>query len=227
MKLRLYHLANSRSQRIVWLLEELQADYNLVFSDEVVLTDLPNSVLPLKYPTLSVKTLQNEYVLTETTSVAEFLVSHFNLKLAVNSSCPNAFLNYLFWKNYSDASLMPNVALKQIFAQITQKTPFIFRPISWSFKLGFNKGYLDSAFKEQLQRVNDHLENNHWISGPNLTIADILMWFPLEACMQFSNTDSYTHLKRYMEQIHQHPSFQKALQKGRWSSGEFERYWNV
>jgi len=227
LKLSLYHLANSRSQRIVWLLEELQADYNLVFSDEVVLTDLPNSVLPLKYPTLSVKKLQDEFVLTETIAVAEFLVSQFDLKLTVNSSCPNAFLNYLFWKNYSDASLMPNVALKQIFAQITQRTPFIFRPISWSFMLAFNKGYLDRAFKEQLQRVNDHLENNHWITGENFTIADILMWFPLEACMQFNNTESYMHLKRYMAQIQHRPTFQKALERGRWSSGEFARYWKV
>ena len=227
MKLRLYHLANSRSQRIVWLLEELNAEYDLVFSDSIVLSDLPESALPLKYPTLSVKTLQNEYVLTETTAVAEFLVSQFDPKLAINSTCPNAYLNYLFWKNYADASLMPNVALKQIFAQITQKTPFIFRPISWSFKFGFDKGYLNNAFKDQLQRVNTHLAGNEWLSGPNFTIADVLMWFPLEACMHFAEIDSYTHLNRYMEQIHQRPSFQKALQRGQWSNREFIRYWSI
>lgn len=223
----LYHLANSRSQRIVWLLEELKLNYNLVFADVAIPDELPNSVLALKFPTLSITTHQGEYVLTETTAVAEFLLSEFGQHLIINSEQTSEFLDYLFWKNFSDGSLMVNVILKQTFSQITKSTPLIFRPISWSFQYGFNKAYLEQAIDQQLKRVDYHLRDHDWLAGATFSLADILLWFPLEACMRFTPNTSHQNLNRYMQQIHECPSFCRALEKGKWSNDEFDRYWSI
>lgn len=228
LDLQIFHLQNSRSQRIIWLLEELQIEYSLHFASDEKSKELLATVAPLKFPTLTFQTEKSFYVLSETSAIADFLVSQPEGILKVPPETQIEFLDYVFWKNYADASLMPNVALKQIFAQIKQKTPLPFRPISWVLQQTFNKAYLDAEIHGQLKRINEHLSCNEWIAGSSFTVADILMWFPLEACNCFTlDMDHYSHIQRYLKQIQDRPFFQTALNKGKWSNEEFLHYWNI
>ncbi|MGE8540290.1 MAG: glutathione S-transferase [Acinetobacter sp.] len=223
-KITLHHLPNSRSQRILWLLEELGLNYELQIYDNKNAADVKNT--KLKFPTLCLQ--QNDIVqtLTESSAIAEYLAQH--QQQLVLTPHNEHYWHYCFYQHYADASFMPNLALKQVFSQIVQQTPWLLRFVSLAFKAAFNRGYLNSEMKQQLNQLNTHLQQRTWLAGAQFSIADILLWFPLHASQyaypQFSD---YPALSQYLMQIKSRPAFQTALQKGRWSAEEFQRYWQI
>lgn len=229
MQITLYHSPHSRSQRIIWLFEELGIDYQLIIvtksNSQQHLQNIPSSALPLKFPTALITTPEQDLVLTESSAIAEFFSQYFQ-KLISTSKQIKAQSDYLFWKNYADASFMPNLALKQIFSQIVERTPLPFKWVSCSFKYAFNAGFLNQAIDQQLDRINSHLIDQHWLAGEKFTIADILLWFPLNACISaHSNIQQYPAVLRYVRQIQMRPAFQSALTQGQWNEAIFKNYW--
>lgn len=226
----LYHLKNSRSQRIVWLLEELQLDYALTLYHEHI---QPNQVnehphIFKKFPTLVYQqTGKSPIVLTETTAIVDFLWQLHGQSCIEKCDDPQQLADYYFWKNFADASFIPNLALKQIFSQIVQHTPFPVRFITQILKAGFNRGYLNTALHQQMQHINQQLQQQHWIAGSQFTAADILLWFPLDACTQLhADFQHYKNIQSYLNRLESRPAFQKALNKGQWSAVDFYTYWN-
>lgn len=220
-KIILHHLPNSRSQRILWLLEELKLDYELQ-----IYIDKNNADAKLKFPTLSVQKNDTAQTLTESSAIAEYLAQH--QQQLVLSAQDEHYWHYCFYLHFADASFMPNLALKQVFAQIAQQTPWLVRFVSLAFKAAFNRGYLNPEMKQQLNQLNTHLQQHSWLAGDQFSIADILLWFPLHASQyahpQFSD---YPALIEYLKQIKSRPAFQTALQKGHWSAEKFQRYWQI
>ena len=230
MKLKLHHHPNSRSQRIIWLLEELQLDYQL----EIHSTHTKNvNGQPLKFPTLLIQDndAQNQLRLTETSAIAEYLCQK-QQKLIIYPNQQD-YWSFCFYQHYADASFMPNLALKQVFRQIAQQTPWLVRFVSIAFKAAFNKGYLNPEIQTQLQILNTYLEKNHaknqiWLTGEDFTYADILLWFPLQAsAYAYPDFAHYPALVNYLQQIKSRPAFQASLQKGRWSADLFQHYWQI
>ena len=148
MQIRLFHKTNSRSQRIVWLLEELQLDYELIFCDSAALNpplqqaDHPHRLG--KFPTLQIHHNASLEVITlaETAAIADYLSYLYN-DLAISKLTAPEVIQYYYWKNFTEATFMPDLALKQIFAAIVSKTPLPVRFVSRLFKLGFDRGYLN------------------------------------------------------------------------------------
>ena len=224
MKLELHHHPNSRSQRIVWLLEELQLEYDLIIHQEHL--SKSSNQPTFKFPTLIFNEIQHTKILTETSAIAEFLCLK-QQKLYVQPH-DTTYWSFCFYKHFADASFMHNLALKQVFAQITQQTPWLVRFISLVFKTAFNKLHLNPELEKQLQVLNVHLTNNLWLAGDVFTYADILLWFPLQASRYaYSDFSSYATLEKYLTQIESRPAFQEALQKGLWSAEKFRTYWNI
>lgn len=221
MELKLHHLINSRSQRILWLLEELRLDYELIIHPQKVLNaDAP----PHKFPILLLQQSGHEQTLTESSAIAAYLCQQ-KQALILNSSAHH-YWDFCFYTHFSDGSFMPNLALKQVFAQIVCQTPWPVRFVSLAFKATFNKAYLNPEIKTQLTLLNDHLTKNTWLAGDQFSYADILLWFPLHACTYaYPDFQAYNALERYLRQIKSRPAFQAALLKGQWSADEFQRYW--
>lgn len=220
LKITLHHLPNSRSQRIVWLLEELDLNYELIIC--------PNKIQSgLKFPTLLIQQPYADiHTLTESSAIAEYLCQ-LNKQFILDAP-DNMYWNYCFYKNYADASFMPNLALKQVFAQIAQQTPWLLRFVSLAFKAAFNSAYLTPEITKQLQMLDSHLKNHIWLAGNQFSCADILVWFPLQASQSaLLNFTAYPALARYLTQIQSRPAFQTALLKGHWSTEEFQRYWQI
>ena len=228
----LYHLANSRSQRILWLLEELELQYQL----EICKVDQNNTTYQKlktlssnpKFPLLHIQCSQTqEYFLSETTAIADYLSQNFQ-KLGLNNLGNEEQIDFLYWKNFAESSFMPNMALKQIFAQIVDQTPLIAKPISMLFKYGFDKGFLNHALEMQMNEVEVQLVNRRWIAGSVFTVADIILWFPLRACIETSlKFQTYPNIQRYLQDLESRPAFQIALKKGQWSESVFQQYWNI
>lgn len=224
MKITLYHLQNSRSQRIVWLLEELGCDYTVVDGADLGAPDLPDNVLPLKFPTIHISDINDSLYLTETSAICDFLSNKFQALLPYQAT-EKDLADFYFWKNYADASLMQSLVLKQVFKQIVVNTPLPFKPVPWLFKYSFDRLYLNKAIAQQLDRVNAHLRTNAWMCAGQFTIADILMWFPLEASMVNQEPRNYLYITTYLAQVRGSPGFKKALVNGNWSADLFKKYW--
>lgn len=217
MKITLFHLPNSRSQRILWLLEELKCDYKLILSNAV-----PDDQ-KMKYPTVDILDHGTAFRLTETSAIAEFLSHHFKfLPDHLNNVQDSA--NFFFWKNYADGSFMPDLALKQVFNQIVIQTPWPLRFICKSIQYGFHKGYLDCSMKMHMDKIEQHLTGRTWVSG-EFGICDILLWFPLLSCHVSFTQGNYPNIVEYLKRIADRPAFKAALKKGEFSEEIFYKYW--
>ena len=225
MQIRLFHLKNSRSQRIIWFLEELGLGYKLTIKDHSDIGEDKNSPHQLsKFPTLEVIEQEKTSVLVETSAILDYL-SHLHPQLGPNSLSSQQLLNFYYWKNYCEATFIPDLVLKQIFHQIAQRTPLPIRFITKLLKYGFDQGYLNQSLQRQMKMIDEHLEQHAWFTGDQFTIADILMWFPLLACSQ--NYSQFKHIHRYLAQIENRPAFNNALTKGQWSASTFNAYWTT
>lgn len=223
MQIRLFHLENSRSQRIVWLLEELGLSYELIINQHSSVDPNKNSPHSLsKFPTIEITAQDQTVILAETSAIIDYL-SHYYPKFAGTGLTTSQLQHFYYWKNYAEATFIPDLLLKQIFAQIVQRTPFPVRFISKFLKYGFDQGYLNPSLQRQLHMIDDHLKTYQWFAGEQFTVADILMWFPLLACSQ--NHQQFKYIQLYLKRIESRPSFQTALVKGQWSASTFQSYW--
>ncbi|QIT18672.1 glutathione binding-like protein [Acinetobacter pittii] len=225
MQIRLFHLQNSRSQRIIWFLEELGLNYELTIKDHSGIDKDKNSPHQLsKFPTIEIIEQGKTSILDETSAILDYL-SHLHPQLGPNSLLSQQLQNFYYWKNYSEATFIPDLVLKQIFHQIVKRTPFPVRFIPKFLKYGFDQGYLNQSLQRQMSMIDKHLEHHLWFAGDQFTTADILMWFPLLACSP--NYRQFKHIQRYLAQIENRPAFKNALIKGRWSASTFKAYWTM
>ena len=232
MFIRLFHKTNSRSQRILWLLEELHLDYELIFCNDnpsdQTLKQVKHPHLLAKYPTVQIHDKDSSAVITlaETAAISEYF-SYLSKELEISELNPEEVHLYYYWKNFAEATFMPDLALKQVFAAIVARTPFPVRFISRLFKFGFDQGYLNQTLKQHMQMIDEHLHRHSYVAGHQFSIADILLWFPLLACMQSNPVfESFQHIQRYLSDIQSRPAFQRALEKGQWSASTFQAYWS-
>lgn len=225
MQIRLFHLQNSRSQRIIWFLEELGLNYELIIKYHSDVDENKNSPHQLsKFPTIEIIEQGKISILAETSAILDYL-SHLHPQLGQNNLLSQQLQNFYYWKNYCEATFIPDLVLKQIFHQIAQRTPFPIRFIPKLLKYGFDQGYLNQSLQRQMSMIDKHLEHHLWFAGDQFTIADILMWFPLLACSQ--NYSQFKHIQRYLTQIENRPAFKNALIKGQWSASTFNAYWTI
>ena len=139
-----------------------------------------------------------------------------------------ALADYYYWKNFAKASFMPNLALKQIFAQLSLRTPWPVRFIPRGIQYAFNQGYSSPMLRQQIQSFHQHLTATTWVTGSQFTTADILLWFPLQACTHLATCYvDYPATNRYLQQIQDRPAFQRAISKGDWSISIFKQCWSV
>lgn len=217
MQITLFHLPNSRSQRILWLLEELKCDYKLILGNAV-----PNDQ-KMKYPTVDILDHGTAFRLTETSAIAEFLSHHFKFLPDHLNNVQNS-ANFFFWKNYADGSFMPDLALKQIFNQIVKQTPWPLRFITKAIQYAFSRRYLNDNLKKHMDKVEQYLIGRTWIDE-QFGICDILLWFPLQACYASWPQSEYSYIDKYLKRIANRTAFKAALNKGQFSEENFQEYW--
>ncbi|OTG91152.1 glutathione S-transferase N-terminal domain-containing protein [Acinetobacter sp. ANC 3832] len=233
MLITLFHLKNSRSQRILWLLEELNLNYEIKIchdhQDDEAYKELKKFHSLVKFPTLLFQESENtkRFTIAETSAISDFLCQQTQQLNTQNFNLEES-LDFYYWKNFAEASFIPSLALKQIFTQIVKRTPFPVRFMPQLLKYGFDHGYLNANLDQYMQMLDTHLENKLWVSGSEFSNADILLWFPTSACyLSNSNFQRLSNISRYLAQIESRPAFQTALQKGQWSASDFKTYWTT
>ena len=211
-----HHLNNSRSQRVLWLLEELGIDYRVERYERDAKTMLApaslKNVHPLgKSPLIS----DGERVVAETGAIIEYLVDrHGNGRLAPAAGS-DARLRYSYWLHYAEGSLMPLMVMTLIFNRIVPGSPMLIRPIAAGIVKAVHRQFLGPNTRLHLDYVESELGRSTWFAGEDFTAADVQMSFPLEAAASRAcGIDEYPRIAAFLERIHARPAYQRALQKG-------------
>lgn len=217
----LHHLNNSRSQRILWLLEELEVPYQIKFYQRNPKTLLAPPELKAIHPLgKSPVITDGDIVVAESGAIINYLAHKYgNGKLIPSMDSPD-YLRYDYWLHYAEGSAMPPLVQKLIFDQIPkQKMPFFVRAIAKQIVGKVNKTYLQPQIKLQLDWMESQLKTSEWFAGNDFSAADIQMSFPIEAALKRNTaTSKWLVLQDFIQRIHARPAYQRALQKG----GEFK-----
>ncbi|MCH8248802.1 MAG: glutathione S-transferase [Proteobacteria bacterium] len=213
----IHHLENSRSQRILWLLEELGLDYDIKKYQRDPATHLaPPEMLSLhplgKAPVIT----DGDDTLAESGAIIEYLVRKYDHgRLRPVEGTPGG-LAYTYWLHYAEGTFMSLMILSLIISRIeTAPMPFFAKPIAKGIAAKVRNGYLDRNVKRNLDFMESTLNKSLWFCGDELTAADIQMSFAVEAAsVRTSLQDDYPKLAEYLERIKARPAYQRALEKG-------------
>ena len=212
-----HHLNNSRSQRVLWLLEELGLSYEIKHYERDPKTMLApvslREVHPLgKSPVIT----DGELTLAESGAIIEYLVKHYgNGRLRPAPDTPE-YLRYTYWLHYAEGSAMPPLLLKLIFNQIEKSPmPFFARPIARSIVNRVNSSFIEPQITQHLDYMESEIGKSAWFAGNEFTAADIQISFPLEAAAaQDELNASRPKLMAFLNRIHERPAYQQALERG-------------
>lgn len=212
-----HHLNNSRSQRVLWLLEELGLDYEVKRYERDPKTMLaPESlrkVHPLgKSPVIS----DGDLTIAESGAIVEYLVDRYGKdRLAPQPGTPER-LRYTYWLHFAEGTAMPPLLMKLVFDRIESgPMPFFVKPVAKAIAGKVKSSFIAPNIKRNLDYMEAELGKHAWFAGDAFSAADIQMSFPLEAAAARGGLDtSYPKLKQFLERIHQRPAYQRALERG-------------
>ncbi|QEI08907.1 glutathione S-transferase [Pigmentiphaga aceris] len=216
--LTIHHLENSRSQRILWLLEELGEPYDIVHYKRNPETMLAPPELKAVHPLgkSPVVTDGQGLVLAESGAIIETLVERLGRdRLAPPAGSPD-FDRYRYWLHYAEGSAMPPLLLKLVFDKVEKAPmPFFIKPIAKAIAGKVKSGFISPQLKTHLDFMEGELGKRTWFAGEAFSGADIQMSFPLEAAASRGGLDaSRPRLMDWLSRIHARPAYQKALARG-------------
>ncbi|KAL0478986.1 glutathione S-transferase [Acrasis kona] len=208
----LHHLNNSRSQRILWLLEELGIEYELKIYKRVNGVAPPElkQVHPLgKSPVIT----DGDTVIAESAVIIEYLINKFGKFQPPQDEALRNQYNY--WMHYAEGSLMTPLVVKLIMSTIQHQAPWYVRPISNGIVGSVDNNYLKPTLDSHFDFVESSLANaKEWFVGDELTGADFQMSFPLEASASRVDLSNRPSISAYIQRIHNRPAYKRALEKG-------------
>lgn len=212
----LHHLENSRSQRALWLLEELGADYEIRRYERDPATGLAppelRDIHPLgKSPVIT----DGHRVLAESGTIIEYLArTHGDGSWAPQPDDP-AYWDFSYWMHYAEGSMMPPLLLKLVFNKVRSAAPLLVRPVAAGIAAQVDRTFTDPQIRAHFGFVDDHLAEHEWFAGESITAADIQMSFPLEAALARGTVgDEYPRVVEYVRRFQARPAYRRALEAG-------------
>jgi len=210
-----HHLNNSRSQRILWMLEELGVPYEVKRYQRKPSMQAPDElrkVHPLgKAPVITDGTA----VLAESGAILEYLSETYGGGRFTPAPGTPERLNYTYFMHYAEGSLMPPLLMKLVFGLLPARVPFFMRPVARAIAAGADRTLLMPQIANHFMFLEGELMRREWFAGAEFTAADIQMSFPLEAATARSPLiNKMPKLKGFLDRIHARPAYKRALEKG-------------
>ncbi|KAG9239261.1 hypothetical protein BJ875DRAFT_366144, partial [Amylocarpus encephaloides] len=240
-------LEQSRSQRILWLLEELNVPYEIEIFHRDPITHLAPPELKQvhalgKSPIISVTSSDPDrsVVIAESALIIEYLLDHFGQN---STLLPKRYkegqdgkiggeneewLRFRYFMHYAEGSLMSLMLIALIAGRKNSPVPFFIKPITSSIAGKIHSGFLDPNFKTHFEFLESQIASSpsggKYLCGPNLTGADILLSFPLIAGKERAGLtqEKYPKLFDYVGRLEKEPGYEKAVQKIIDIDGKFE-----
>ncbi len=214
--LTVHHLENSRSQRILWLLEELGAPYEIKHYKRDAKTNLAPPELKAVHPLGKSPVIEdNGKTFAETGAMIEHILDAYGPgKLRPQAGTP-AFDKYRYWLHAAEGTYMPPLVFTLFVNRIeTAPMPFFAKPIAKKIANSIREGYLDHTMKAQYDFLEGSLANSPWLAGDDITAADIIMSFPVEAFSARGKSDGYPNIAAYLMRFQSRPAYRRALERG-------------
>ncbi|HEY4118476.1 MAG TPA: glutathione S-transferase [Byssovorax sp.] len=212
-----HHLNNSRSQRVLWLLEELGLEYEIKRYERDPKTHLAprelRAVHPLgKSPVVS----DGSETVAESGAIIEYVVDRHGRGRLRPADGTKERLRYTYFMHYAEGSLMPPLLVKFIFEQIRKSpAPFFVRPIIGKLCDKVGAAYIRPNLELHADFLEGELGTRAWFAGDELTAADVQMSYPVEAARsRGAVTDAHPKLAAWLERVHARPAFKRALERG-------------
>lgn len=211
-----HHLENSRSQRILWLLEELGVGYELKQYKRDKKTSLAPAALMKINPLGKSPVIEDgDLVLAETGAIIEYIIDQYGEGRLMPAQGTPEYWRCKYWLHAAEGSYAPAMVLNLMLTRMeTAKMPFFARPVARKLVNGVRDGYLNHTTKALFDDVNDKLGKSEWLCGSAFTAADIIMSFPLEGFSARGNIALYKHISGFLDRIHARPAYQRAIEVG-------------
>ncbi len=221
--LTLHHLDNSRSHRVLWLLEELGVPYELKIYRRNPATRLAPPELKAVHPLGKSPVITDDgEVVAESGAIIEYLVEKYGqqakgeisrLKPSMGTS---EHRQCRFWMHYAEGSLMNWLLMKLVFKTIPDRPmPFFARPIARALCAKVQATLIDPNLKAAGEFMDAHLSHNTWLAGDAISMADFQMSFPVEALLsRGADAKAYPHVRAYVARLHSRAAYQRAVSKG-------------
>jgi len=197
-----HHLNNSRSQRVLWLLEEIGAPYEVVRYERDKKTMLAPKELRRAHPLGKSPIIEDQgRIFAETGLIVEYLVQRYGPDLAPPSGS-DSYWRYKYWLHYAEGSLMPPLLLKLVINRLG----LLGRPA---------RPFVNTQLKLHLDFLEGELSKGPWFLGETFSAADIIMSFPLEAARARAGLDgTRPNLMDFLKRTHARDAYKRALEKG-------------
>ena len=210
-----HHLNNSRSQRVLWLLEELGVPYEIVRYQRQ-----PNMLAPKELRAIhplgkSPVITDNGNTVAESGAIVEYIVKTYgNGRLIPPDDTPER-LRYTYWLHYAEGSAMTPLLLKLIFGMLPKRAPFLIRPIANAISSKALATLVTPQLKQHMAFWESELGKSEWFAGNDFTAADIRMSFALEAAAARGGLENgHPKAMAWLAKIHARPAYQRALEVG-------------
>lgn len=213
--LTVHHLNNSRSQRVLWLLEELGVPYEIVRYQRQ-----PNMLAPKELRAIhplgkSPVITDNGNTVAESGAIVEYIVKIYgNGRLIPPDDTPER-LRYTYWLHYAEGSAMTPLLLKLIFGMLPKRAPLLIRPIANAISSKALATLVTPQLRQHMAFWESELGKSEWFAGNEFTAADIQMSFALEAAAARGGLENgHPKAMAWLVKIHARPAYQRALEVG-------------
>ena len=210
-----HHLNDSRSQRILWLLEELELTYEVKRYERDPLTMLaPDSLRAVdgvgKAPILQ----DGPHLIAESGAIVDWLLERYGDGRLSPAPGTDAWIRARTFTHAAEGSLMPLLLLGLVLEQASgRQTPALIRPVARVIARGVRARFLGPRLREQFERVERALQPGPFLAGDTLTAADIMMSFPLQAAAH-RGLNPGPRIDAWLGRIHARPAWRRALERG-------------
>lgn len=212
-----HHLNNSRSQRVLWLLEELGVAYEVKRYERDGKTMLAPAALLAVHPLgKSPVIVDGTVTVAESGAIVEYLIDRYGGGRLVPPPGTPERLRYTYWLHYAEGSAMPPLLLKLIFDRVANSgAPWPISAVARRIAGTVQNGFIGPQLKRHLDYLEAELAAHSWFAGAEFTAADVQMSFPLEAAASRAGLNaSRPHLMGFLDRIHVRPAYKRALERG-------------
>jgi glutathione S-transferase len=214
--LTVHHLENSRSQRILWLLEELGLEYEIVRYERDATTSLAPPALKAVHPLgKSPVVTDGDRVLAETGAIVEYVLDRYGEGRLIPPAGTSERLRYTYWMHMAEGTAMPLLVMTLVFNRVETAAPWFVRPVAKAIARQVRSGYIDPSLAAVLDVMEAELGRSTWFAGEMLTGADVMLSFPVEAAAARADlTPRHPRLEAFLARVHARPAYRTALERG-------------
>ncbi|MGN8160015.1 glutathione S-transferase [Salinisphaera sp. RV14] len=211
-----HHLEDSRSQRVLWLLEELEIAYQVERYARDPKTQLAPDALKRVHPLGKAPVITDgRRAVAETGLIIDYIVREHGGGQLAPAPDSEDHLRYRYWLHYAEGSLMPPLLLQWVFDTVEKNTPLPARPFARAICGQVKKQFIRPQRLLHFDYLENELRSHEWFVGERFGAADIMLSFPIEAGVARGGIgERCPKLREFVERIHARPAYQRALERG-------------